>query len=293
MAKVYIDIKTTYKIDKEYCRWQLSLYRYLDGLKYAEKATFNEKDHIYKLGDKALISVTRLLKKHNLATDYSMVNPEILNAKATRGTLIHFEIEKYLETGELGFTPELYAFLEWQKKNNIKVLASESVVNNDLVAGRLDLIAESPNIQSEIMVLHLNGNKCVEYPLELIPDKEIERLLECERNGETYQPKELVIAENAIKELYKVELTLQNLKKKQDEIQAQADEIRNLILKAMKEQGIKSFENDFLKLTYIAPSERETIDTKKLKKDLPEIAQKYSKKISVKETVRITLRGDK
>lgn len=290
MAKVYIDIKTTYKIDKEYCRWQLSLYRYLDGLKQ-NKATFREQDHTYTLGDKALISVTRLLKKHNLATDYSMVNPEILNAKATRGTLIHFEIEKYLETGELGFTPELYAFLEWQKKNNIKVLASESVVNNDLVAGRLDLIAESPNIQSEIMVLHLNGNKCVEYPLELIPDKEIERLLECERNGETYQPKELVIAENAIKELYKVELTLQNLKKKQDEIQAQADEIRNLILKAMKEQGIKSFENDFLKLTYIAPSERETIDTKKLKKDLPEIAQKYSKKISVKETVRITLRN--
>jgi len=291
MARTYIDFKTSSKVDKEYCRWQLSLYRYLDGLKYAEKATFNEKDHIYKLGDKALISVTRLLKKHNLATDYSMVNPEILNAKATRGTLIHFEIEKYLETGELGFTSELYAFAEWQKKNNIKVLASESVVNNDLVAGRLDLIAESPNIQSEIMVLHLNGNKCVEYPLELIPDKEIERLLECERNGEIYQSKELVVVDNTIEQLYKAELTLQQLKKKQDEIQEQAIEIRSLIIKAMKEQGIKSFENSLLKLTYIAPSERVSIDTQKLKKELPDIAEKYSKKIPVKETVRITLRN--
>ncbi len=291
MAKAYIDIKTTYKVDKEYCRWQLSIYRYLDRLNYPGDAAFSEEDHAYTLGDKKLISVTRLLKKHNLAPDYSGVSEEVLNAKATRGTLIHEEIEKYLKTGELGFTSELYAFAEWQKKNNIKVLASESVVNNDLVAGRLDLIAESPNIQSEIMVLHLNGNKCVEYPLELIPDKEIERLLECEQNGEIYQSKELVIAENAIKELYKVELTLQNLKKKQDEIQAQADEIRNLILKAMKEQGIKSFENDFLKLTYIAPSERVSIDTQKLKKELPDIAEKYSKKIPVKETVRITLRN--
>lgn len=291
MAKAYIDIKTTYKVDKEYCRWQLSIYRYLDRLNYPEKVVFNEENHTYTLGDKKFISVTRLLKKHNLAPDYSGVSEEVLNAKATRGTLIHEEIEKYLKTGELGFTVELGAFIAWQKANNVKVIASESVVNNDLVAGRLDLIAESPNIQSEIMVLHLNGNKCVEYPLELIPDKEIERLFECEQNGETYQPKELVIAENAIKQLYKAEFTLQQLKKKQDEIQAQAIEIRSLIIKAMKEQGIKSFENSFLKLTYIAPSERVSIDTQKLKKELPDIAEKYSKKIPVKETVRITLRN--
>ena len=291
MAKVYIDIKTTYKIDKDYCRWQLSIYRYLDRLNYPEKAVFNEENHTYTLGDKKLISVTRLLKKNNLAPDYSGVSEEVLNAKATRGTLIHEEIEKYLKTGELGFTVELGAFIAWQKANNVKVIASEKIVNNDIAAGRFDLCAESPNLTSELLVLHLDGGKYTEYPLEPIPDAEIERLFECEQNGETYQPKELVIAENAIKELYKVELTLQNLKKKQDEIQAQADEIRNLILKAMKEQGIKSFENDFLKLTYIAPSERETIDTTKLKKDLPEIAQKYSKKISVKETVRITLRN--
>lgn len=290
MHRAYIDYKTSSKLDKESVRWQLSLYRYLDSLKQT-KATFREQDHTYWLGDKQLISVTQLLKKHNLSTDFSMVNSVILRAKAARGTLIHEEIEHYLKTGKMGFTLELYDFIEWQAENQVKAIASETIVNNDLVAGTVDLIAESPNFTSEIIALHLDGKKCRSYPLEPIPTEEIERLLECERKGEIYQPKELVIAENAIKELYKVELTLQNLKKKQDEIQAQADEIRNLILKAMKEQGIKSFENDFLKLTYIAPSERETIDTKKLKKDLPEIAQKYSKKISVKETVRITLRN--
>jgi hypothetical protein len=288
MAKAYIDYKTSSRLNKEAVRWQLSLYRYLDGQE-CPKATFRAEDHSYWLGDKRLISVTQLLKKHNLSTDFSKVNPEVLQAKAERGTLIHEEIEHYIKTGEVGFTIELYHFLEWQQENNIKPVASEIIVNNDLVAGTVDLIAEGEGL----IALHLDGEKCTPYYLDPVPDEEIERLLECEHNGEIYQPRELIIPENTIQKLYNTVATIKQLKEQQEQAEATYDALKELITKAMKQQGIKSFENFLLKMTYIAPSVRETIDTKKLKEEQPDIAKKYAKKTKVKETVKITLKGTK
>lgn len=41
------------------------------------------------------------------------------------------------------------------------------------------------------------------------------------------------------------------------------------------------------KLTYVSPSVRNTIDSKKLKEEEPEIAKKFSKNINVSATIRI------
>ena len=69
------------------------------------------------------------------------------------------------------------------------------------------------------------------------------------------------------------------------------DEQDKLVRQALKEQmaayGIKSFENDILKVTYVAPSTRTSIDAKALKKDHPDIAEKYSKTSNVAASVRI------
>lgn len=53
------------------------------------RVVFNEEQHTYWLGDKRLISVTRLLKKHGLSTDYSAVNPDVLEKAAKKGTAVH------------------------------------------------------------------------------------------------------------------------------------------------------------------------------------------------------------
>ena len=42
-----------------------------------------------------------------------------------------------------------------------------------------------------------------------------------------------------------------------------------------------------MKLTYVSPSERKTIDSKKLKEEEPEIAKKFTKTTNVKASVRI------
>lgn len=101
---------------------------------------FNEEKHEYTLDGKKLISVTQLMAKYGLAPDYSGVDAEVLKKKAQRGTLIHQEIEDYLKKNEIGFTEELFNFKDFVEDNKVTPINSELMVNNDIVAGTIDLI---------------------------------------------------------------------------------------------------------------------------------------------------------
>jgi len=66
--------------------------------------------------------------------------------------------------------------------------------------------------------------------------------------------------------------------------------VRQELQEAMDKYGIKKFENDILKVTYVEPTTRSTIDSKKLKEELPAIAEKYTKTTVVKGSVRIEVK---
>ena len=118
-----------------------------------ERAIFNKENHTYTLDGKILISVTQLMRKHGLAPDYSGINETVLQRKAERGTLIHEEIERYIKHGELGFTSEQDDFIGFAKELGLKNMRSEQIVNNDLVAGTIDLMAERVAGKATIKVL--------------------------------------------------------------------------------------------------------------------------------------------
>lgn len=80
---------------------------------------------------------------------------------------------------------------------------------------------------------------------------------------------------------------LDTMKKKLEEEDKQ---MREQLQKAMDAHGIRQFENDILKITYVEPTTRESIDSKALKADLPAIAAKYTKVSNVKGSVRITVK---
>lgn len=101
---------------------------------------FNETNHTYTFNGKVLISTTQLMRKHNLSPNYDMVNPEVLQAKAKKGTLIHKEIENFIKENQLGFTDELYEFQKYVKTHNLTSIKSETMVCNDIVAGTIDLM---------------------------------------------------------------------------------------------------------------------------------------------------------
>ena len=278
---------------------------------------------------KELISVTTLLSKHGLSPDYSSVPSETLKAKAKYGKLVHKELEEYIKDGKIGFTQELQDFMAYCQTNNFYAVDSEFMVYNDIVAGTVDLLgAQQIAVDDEIEILGdfkttatlhkeavswqlsiyaylyneqygkmVNGLKAFHFgdglkdvDIEFKPVEEIEKLLECERNGEIYQQKQLVLAEDLKKQLILAEETIKQIDIQKKEAETNAEKIRQMLLEKMREEGIKSFEDERIKITYIAPTTRETIDTAKIKKELPEIAEQYKKISNVKDSVRITLK---
>lgn len=81
-----------------------------------------------------------------------------------------------------------------------------------------------------------------------------------------------------------------NLTLQKKKIEDQEKVMREQLKEAMEKYGVKSFESDAVKFTYIAATTRTTIDSKALKKDLPKVAEKYSKTSNVSASVKITVK---
>ena len=73
-------------------------------------------------------------------------------------------------------------------------------------------------------------------------------------------------------------------------LEEKSKSMREQLQQAMEKYGVVKFENDVIKLTYVAPTARSSIDSAKLKKEMPEIAQKYTKTSNVKASVRIEVK---
>lgn len=294
------------------------------------KCIFVEDTHKYFLVDaetgdviKELISVTTLMQKHGLSPNYDGVPQKTLANKAERGKLIHSEIENYVKNGEIGFTNELSEFIDYAHNNDLNPLESEFIVYNDVVAGTVDLYGEycdatfmladyktTATLHKEalrwqlslykylsgvsvdmLQAFHFTDKGLKVIDIEPIPTEEIEKLLEAERNGEIYQSKQLTVAGDLLVKIAEGEEKIKNFELLKKEVEAQNEILKAELLEAMKTQSIKSFENDALKITYIEPTTRETIDSKRLKEERPEIAEQYKKISKVKDSVRITLKG--
>nr|DAR85315.1 MAG TPA: Mitochondrial genome maintenance exonuclease 1, DNA complex, DNA exonuclease [Caudoviricetes sp.] len=290
---------------------------------------FRESDHTYWLSDRQLISVTQLMKKHGLSADYSAVKADILNAKAERGSLIHKEIEEFINFAEDGFTDELDSFKNLIKEHKIIPTSSETIVHDDLVAGTIDVIGQCPSGRiivdikttstlhkdalawqlsiyeylfqkvhpgasvSALYGIHLNGTSAKLVEVERKPREEIERLFECEKNGELFIPKStaLSISKSELAYMADVERRISELKKQIDIYTKSYNEMKEDLKERMKEQGVKSYEDDLLIITYKDSYTREILDAEKLKADKPEIYSAYKKVTNVKDRVNITLKA--
>ena len=74
------------------------------------------------------------------------------------------------------------------------------------------------------------------------------------------------------------------------EIKAKEDELKQRILAEMEANGILKIETDELIINYIAPSSRETFDSKALRKDNPDLYDEYIKISPVSASVRMKLK---
>lgn len=85
---------------------------------------FNEEFHTYKLNGKLLISVTQLLDDGTY--DNKNIDKDVLKYAQEKGTIVHKEIQEWLESKKDGFTKELDNFKELYK-NNKKLFNSKAI----------------------------------------------------------------------------------------------------------------------------------------------------------------------
>lgn len=292
-----------------------------------DKVIFDKETHTYTLvkdnGDKTeLVSVTTLLKKHGITPDYSNVSESVLKAKAERGSVIHEELEQYINHKQVGFTGELEQFMNACKAKDILPSKSEFMVWNDEIAGTVDVagliggktfigdfkttatlhreaVAWQLSLYAYLMGETFDKMLCIHFPdentcniveIQPIDKAEIERLLDCERNCELYQRKTLDLDTVSCEKIMSIQQELKALDTRKKQLEESEAELKNMLIAKMEETGVKSIDNDYFKITYIAPATREQLDTARIKKELPEIAEQYIKSTVVKASVRITLK---
>lgn len=68
------------------------------------------------------------------------------------------------------------------------------------------------------------------------------------------------------------------------------DDLKAAILAEMEAKGIIKLDNEFLTITYVAPTDRETLNSKQLRADLPDIYDEYVEMKPVKSSIRIKVK---
>ena len=292
-------------------------------------ARFDEETHTYYDQDnKPFISTTQLLEVGGITPSYDFVDKDLLKASADKGLLIHKEIENYIKNGEIGFTKELDEFINYLKAHKLTPVESEMVVNDDLVAGTIDIVLKAENgelILADVKTTSTIHSDSVSWQCSIYKklydgshEQKISRLcvFHFNKDGEL-NVRDLPIKDDGVinelyewyktqpdtkfelsnigqlTELYEAEKVIAYFESQKKECEEKSIAMRESIVNVMKEKGISKFENENIMITYIAPSIAKTLDTAKLKAEKPEVYNEYLKDTEKKEQVRIKLKGEK
>ena len=102
---------------------------------------------------------------------------------------------------------------------------------------------------------------------------------------------ELIKIENGIS-LLDIEASnkISEFEKKIKELKVQEDELKKNILNEMEEKGLLKLETDSLIISYVAPTERETFDSKSFRESNPDLYDDYVNFSPVKSSIRIKVK---
>jgi len=287
--------------------------------------SFDPVEHIYTLPDgRQLFGITGLLNRQLYGgKKYDGVPNAILEAAAERGSKIHQEVEMFYAIGSEPFSKEAGAVVDKLKDKkiieaeylvsdeenfataidlvdsdfNLYDIKTTAVLDENYTSWQLSICAYLFEIQNkfpakDLFAIHVRGKEVNIVPLPKHSKKEVEELLACDLLEENYFQK---LAEPVIKDLPLVQLNyieniIEKIENEAKTYKEMREEMLEVIYKKMEEKDLKKIETNNMILTRVLPSESVTIDTKKLKEELPEIAEKYEKIIKKKGYVKITLK---
>ena len=102
---------------------------------------------------------------------------------------------------------------------------------------------------------------------------------------------ELIVVRNDVASLsIDVSKTIVEIEREIKFLKEKEELIKQTVLEEMERKGIIKVETDDLLINYIAPSDRETLNSKKLKAEKPDTYDEYVKITPVKSIIRIKVK---
>lgn len=283
-----------------------------------------------------VIGITGVLQRQLFPGKYDEVPEAVLEAARLKGTAVHQAVQLYDKVGledeacvaEIeGYKTERAAHGWVTVENEYTVTdgkdyasnidlvltdAEDKVVLADIkttyeldkayVKWQLSIYAYlfelvNPHLKVDKLVgLWLRGDKHEAVEVERIPSEECKRLLECDRQGESYMPMGVdvvkktegaemaVIAPNVIDEYIRMTAEVERLQSNLDKIKAAA-------MEAMKAFGVKSWKGEKMSITYVAPKTSKRLDSKRLKEEKPELYEEYCTETQSRESLTIKVKS--
>ena len=289
------------------------------------EVVFDQEKHTYtnkKTGEQ-FKGITSTLLKRLFPNKYDGIPEAVLAKAAEKGSLIHEELELI---GSIGIEPsseEGKNYVQLLQENNMQYLASEYTVSDMLhYATNIDCIYEveenvvdiadfkttykldkesvswqlsicayffernNPDVKvRKLYGIWLRGDIAELVEVERRSAEDIWALISADQKDEPFDWKPVVpeyISEN--------ETTIISLTKRIKELTEELDAAKASVLENMEKDGCKSVDTGALLVTFVAPSKRESFDSKKFKEENAELYGKYIKASETKASLKVTIR---
>lgn len=285
---------------------------------------FQKESHTYFLDGKQLSGITALLERKLFPTKYAGVDEETLHKAAQYGSSVHEQIAKDDGVDEF-VLDEVLSYRKIITANNLKPIAHEYLVtDSDKYASAIDLVLENEDgtvdladikttykldkdyvswqlsIYAYLFELCNPGLKVANlYGLWLREDKssyekvyrhdkdEVLRLL-ADNTEDTFLPDSPTMPADIVEMASQLEEYFAMLKRYEKKYKEQEKEFKTRLTKLMGEAGIYNITIGGLKISYVKGYTKSSLDSTRLRKEMPEIVDKYSKTTNVSPTIKIT-----
>lgn len=278
---------------------------------------FNEAEHTYTTPDgKKLSGITGMIDRQIFGGKYSKLPDYILREKAEYGSMVHGEIDLYYTIGKepethegkkaISLLPE-YEATEYLVSNNdfatkidfvsnsydLYDFKTSTVLDKERLSWQLSCCAVLFELQNEfpcgkLYGVHLIGDNCEVVEVERKPNNLVLGLFAAELSGERYFIPET--EEIGLNRLISLESMIIEIKQQAEFYEYQKQDLLVFFEKKMTNAGMKKIETDSLIITKVESTTSKTIDTTRLKKELPEIAEKYEKVSERKGYIKLTIK---
>lgn len=141
----------------------------------------------------------------------------------------------------------------------------------------------------------INADSCGSLvEIEPIKEEEVKALFKAESEGTIYEGKmdteDSLISYADMQIALECTRTLESLMEKMNAMQEAYDAVKERIYNAMLSNNVDSIDRDGFSITLKRPYTRNTIDSKKLASELPDVYDKYVRKTEIKGNVTIKLK---